>query len=142
MKKLTIKTQLYSRQVEDFVARLPRNCEFICKYSGWKGNIFTINCLYDPVNVTFVSELATLLTDIALYENPVFRHSPKLQDLARDLKDTEVYASLLKSLEQYIKQNQVLNIEGYIIFRMSKYREKLDMMSYSLIKKMKLIQGD
>ena len=142
MKKLVIKTQLYNRQLEGFAARFTRDCEFVCRFSNWHGGIFTINCIYDPTQDSFLNELVTLLTDIALYENPVFRHSSKLQDMAKDLKDTEVYDSLRESLGIYIKQNSNLNLEGYINFRMSKYREKLDMMSYSLIKKMKLIQED
>ena len=83
-----------------------------------------------------------LLANIAQQENPLYQQSQKLREMAGDLQGTALYSSLQKSLEHFVKHNQVLHLEGYVTFRMTEYREKLDMMSYSLIKKMKLCHKD
>ena len=83
-----------------------------------------------------------LLTDIIVQENPIFQYSPKLQDMAHDLRKTPLYDTGLKGLKRFIKHNRALHLEGYMNFRMSDYREKLDLMSYTLIKKLRLNQKD
>jgi len=84
----------------------------------------------------------TLITEIALLENPVYKYSAKLRDMAKDLRGTPIYNEGLIALSHFLKHSRLLHLEGYVAFRMSEYREKLDFMSYSLIKKMKLIQQD
>jgi len=86
--------------------------------------------------------LIALLIDIALEENPVYRHSQKLRDMAYDLRDTALHRKLAGDLTRFLTRARDLHLEGYLNFRMAEYREKLDMMSYSLIKKMKLTQQD
>ena len=82
--------------------------------------------------------LLVMLEEIAVLENPVYRHSPKLRALADGLRGTPLHQRELVRLREFLKTASSLNIEGYITFRMVEYREKLDMVAYTLIKKMNL----
>jgi len=140
MKQLTIYTNRYSQLLEEFTASAASNV-LIVRRAGWlNGGLFAINCAYNPA--AFARGLMTLLADIALQKNPIYQNSQKLRDMAGDLRGTDLYTTALGELSRFLKHNRILNLEGYVTFRMSEYREKLDMMSYSLIKKMKLIQQD
>ena len=141
MKQLTITTSQYSQQLKDFAQKAEALGQLSHIRTNCIGKQFTINCQYGSVQ-NIVDDIIILLTNIAINENPIYKNSPKLQSMARDLHNTGVYVNLQKALIHFMKQNQNLHLEGYVNFRMSDYHEKLDMMSYSLIKKMKLIQED
>ena len=142
MKQLTISTHRYSRLLEDFASAIASGGVIIRRAPVLNGGLFSVNCRYNHVTTAFIDGLMTLLTDIALQENPVYQHSPKLREMAGDLHSTPLYAAVYKDFAHFIKHSRTLHLEGYVAFRMTEYREKLDMMSYSLIKKMKLIQKD
>jgi len=95
------------------------------------------------LNVTFLQrkifceQLLAFLMDIAEGENPVYKNSSRLRTLARDLRDTPVFASELNLLEEFISSESALNIEGYVTFRMDGFHEKLDLLVYSIVKKIK-----
>jgi len=143
MKQLTIYTHRYTQLLENYTAEAEKAGGLkIFKTRGRKGNLYLLNCLANHTEPVFIEGLIALLIDIALQENPVYQHSPKLRDMAGDLRGTLLYANLKRGLIRFLKHSRNLHLEGYVAFRMKEYREKLDMMSYSLIKKMKLIQGD
>ena len=142
MKQLTISTHRYNRRLEEFAAAVACSGVIIRKAEGLNCGLFNVNCQYGHAEPAFIEGLMTLLADIAIQENPVYQHSPKLREMAGDLCGTPLYAAVRKDLTRFIKRSRVLHLEGYVAFRMSDYCEKLDMMSYSLIKKMKLIQQD
>jgi len=110
--------------------------------SGWEGSVFFVSCRYSHAQPAFVKGLMALVAEITVWENPVYQHSPKLQGMAHDLSKTPLYDAELKCLTRFLKHSQQLHLEGYATFRMADYREKLDMMSYTLIKKLKLNQQD
>ena len=140
MKHLNICTGRYSQLLKDF-ASAAREAG-LCHTCGGSvaGGLFTLNCQYSHPG--FAQKLMDLLTHIVLLEHPIYQNSQKMKDMAGDLKGTALYAATLRDLSRFIKHNRSLNLEGYMAFRMSDYKEKLDMMSYSLIKKMKLAQKD
>ena len=142
MKRLTISTYKYNQLLDDFATDGEKNGWLIIQGAGARAKVFFKSCRYCHIQPAFGEGLMALLTHIAMQENPVFRHSPKLQEMANDLRSTPVYTAALKNLTRYLKRNNTLHLEGYVAFRMGEYREKLDMMSYSLIKKLKLIQED
>ena len=131
MKTLTISTHKYKHLLEGFA-----NSKV-----NYKSGIYLIKYSYIH-NDTNIKRLMSLLVDIAVHENPVYKNSKKLQDMAASLYDTPIYTAVCKALARYLWRNNSLHLEGYVSFRMSEYREKLDIMSYSLIKKMKLIHKD
>ena len=136
MKQLTISTRRYNKLLENLTT-------FADAIKADRiGGLFFICYRYDQVQGRFAKGLMATLADIAVQENPIYQHSPKLQGIAHDLRKTPLYDAELKSLNRFIKHNRVLHLEGYVTFRMADYREKLDMMSYTLIKKLKLNQQD
>jgi len=142
MKLLTIYTHRYHKLLENFAASWATGVKpSICKVRGQKSGPFSV-CIHSTTEPSFVEELMALLIDIALQENPIYRYAPKLRDMAADLERTQLYKNLQRDLNRFLKHSRTLHLEGYIAFRMTEYREKLDMMSYSLIKKMKLTQQD
>jgi len=142
MTQLTIFTHRYNQQLEGFIGHATQAGALNIRKMGRKNNIFFANCLVKHTTPVLVDAMLALLIDIALYENPIYRRSEKLRKLAGDLYGTPLYTKLHKDLKQFINHNKNLHLEGYMAFRMTEYREKLDMMSYSLIKKMKLSQQD
>jgi len=140
MKQLTIYTHRYSQLLEDFAGK--DDGLIIANRSALAEGLLTVYCQYDNARPVFAKGLMNLLTDIIVQENPIFQYSPKLQDMAHDLRKTPLYDRGLKNLRRFIKHNRALHLEGYVNFRMSDYREKLDMMSYTLIKKLRLSQKD
>ena len=142
MKLLTICTRRYTQQLEDFTACATAGGLITTPKTGREGGLFFAVCRYDHSQAAFPKGLMTLLADIAVQENPVYLHSPKLQCMANDLHKTSLFDTGLKNLTRFLKHNRLLHLEGYVAFRMADYREKLDMMSYTLIKKLKLNQKD
>jgi len=134
MKQLNICTRNHSNLLKEFA----RDTHKLHNRNGLTSINYRINIADDFI----VDGLLALLINTALQENPIFKHSPKLRDMAGDLRDTQVYVNLKRGLIRFLRANNSLHLDGYVAFRMTEYREKLDMMSYSLIKKMKLIHQD
>jgi len=143
MKQLTIFTHRYNQLLENYTADAQKVGGLTIRKAGKQNGVkFFVSCLVSHTEPAFIDGLICLLVDIALHENPVYQNSTKLRDMAGDLKGTQLYANLRRGIIRFLKNNQTLHLEGYVAFRMKEYREKLDMMSYSLIKKMKLIRQD
>ena len=143
MKQLTICTHKYSRQLENFVARPGEAAWLVTQPAAWRDGVFSATCqYYHGKPPDFAKGLMGLLTDIAMQENPIYQHSPKLRAMASDLCNTPLYAMGLNSLARFIKRSNLLHLEGYVTFRMTDYCEKLDLLSYSLIKKIKFAKQD
>jgi len=132
MKRFTLYTERYIQKAREFMAQ--KNC---CVHNEEKrGGQFAFYFTWeggDPAQA-----LMELLEEVALQENPVYRHAPKMRMLARELRSTPLFVNEVNELRQFLRINKYLHIEGYVAFRMGKYCEKLDMVSYSLIKKLNL----
>jgi len=143
MKQLTLLTSRYKQLLDSFTSHASTDGGLTIRKTGNLSNaIFFTNCFISPSEPVFIEGLINLLVNIALQENPVYQHSSKLRDMAGDLQGTQLYANLRRGLIRFMKHSPSIHLEGYVAFRMKEYREKLDMMSYSLIKKMKLIRQD
>jgi len=139
MKQLTICTNRHNQELRKFTLASAAAGEIIVRRAGWiSGNMYGIICTY----IHTIPCLYDLLAKIAIQDNPVYKYSRKLADMARNLRGTALYAEGQKELTYFLQQNDTLHLEGYVTFRMSNFREKLDLMSYSLIKKLKLVQND
>ena len=91
-----------------------------------------------PATEALARSLMHVLHKIALAQNPVYRHSPKLRDLADGILNTDTFARALAQLKAFLKSSKEINLEGYATFRMEAYRAKLDMMLYTIMKKINL----
>ena len=127
MKALTILTEDFKHELESLNTNLNlQHCH--------KKSLFIAKGTFDPV------ALVCLLEHIVILTHPVYGHSPKLVDMALELRTTEVHKANIEELISYLKENNVIHLEGYATFRMADYRNKLDIMMYCLIKKMNLHQ--
>ncbi len=71
--------------------------------------------------------------------DPVYRHSPQLMNLARDLRSAPIHAEDVRQLNEFLKYNAALNVEGYAAFRMADFAYRLDLTAYGLIKRLQLM---
>ena len=141
MKLLTVYTNHYEQALTAFAAEAENAGRLSPRSEGRRDGLFYLCCAYAARDSAITDGFAALLEYVAIQENPVYRYSPKLTDLAKDLQRTPVHFEILSNLTQYLKTNKTLHLEGYVTFRMADYREKLDILSYSLIKKMELGRG-
>lgn len=140
MKRTIIYTTKYKDEVERFASKAVAAEVITIKWSGNRGRTYGLGCLWagGHEGSEFYERLLSLLMEVAEKENPIYRHSPKLRDLAKDLRRTDIYKKELRQLKGFLSGSGTLHLEGYVTFRMSEYREKLDMMVYSLVKKLRL----
>jgi len=127
MKRITLYTLRYQTELTSFA----ENIKDICTVEPSK-NGFLVS--WELTNTApFANRLLEFLQNIALLENPIFKHSSKLKNIVGDLK--EINEQELLSLNHYIKTNKEMNLEGYVAFRLTEYKEKLDSLLYSWIRK-------
>ena len=141
MKRLTIYTQQYENLLRDFAKGLDI---FDVKFVRHGKNRLFCMCLTweNETNALAIDRLAAFLQDVAALENPVYRYSIKMREMAKALQETSAHSVETKRLKAFLRGSRVLNLEGYITFRMSEYRHKLDIMSYRAIKKIELTRKE
>lgn len=135
MKTITIYTQSHEQALRTCIQN---GIRLTVRYEGMRDGMFYLNCAYE--NPPPADTLLTLLEHVALQENPIYRHSPKLTALAQEWRSTPAYEDNLTRLRLYLKENRTLHLEGYVFFRMADYRRRLDELMFSLIKKLKLTE--
>jgi len=133
MKRLTIHTGKYERELAQFAANITEQCT-VAQISQ-----STIVLSWNKsLSIVIVQTLMLLLHCIALQENPVYRYSLRLRSLADELLHTEIYDSEAHFLLKFLRTNKTIHLEGYINFRMENYIAQLDLMLYSVAKKLNL----
>jgi len=134
MKRLTLRTVQYVHIVKEFAA-----ARDVCVLRAKKrGCDHTFHLMWAGERGALARGLMDLLEEVAMQENPVYRCSPMMRRLARALRGMPFYEKEIQGLGRFLQGNDSLHMEGYVRFRMGKYCEMLDSMSYSLIKKMNL----
>ncbi|MCL2578368.1 MAG: putative sporulation protein YtxC [Defluviitaleaceae bacterium] len=141
MKRFTLYTTKYEAILRDFAVKAAAADIIYINKTGREKNGFEVGFAMVQ-REAFCELLLRLLMDIAESENPVYKHSAKLRKMARDLRYASTFAHELRLLKEFVSNGKELNIEGYVTFRMGEFREKLDLMIYSLVKKIKFSNGD
>ena len=138
MRRFTFFTRKYENELKEFVAKATEaKAIYIEKNEFFKRNEeFALGVAIADKN-TFCEILLGLLMDISVSENPIYKHSAKLRIAAEGLNNTPIFTRELRRLKEFLSESRELNIDGYVIFRMNEFKEKLDMMVYSLVKKIK-----
>jgi len=135
MKRITIHTTNHKSKLLSFADTVAERNLCITENSYQAGN-YSIKLAWETsVTNVFIQALILLLYDIATYENPIYRHSPKLRDLTEGLLNTPLHECDIQRLKAFLRTNKELHIDGYVAFRMEAYRAQLDMMLYKIIKK-------
>ena len=128
MQRITLHTSNYKQELIDFVQALQKQGLISVKNNN--------TLMWEKAETSSLcEELLLLLQHIAMQENPVYRHSPKLKDLAEGLRKTELHIHERIQLAEFTRHNKELNLEGYVLFRMGAYRERLDLILYTIVKK-------
>ena len=136
MKQLNIYTTKYENELRDFAQKATEAGTIEIKHSGEKRGQFELGVVcVDRKNLP--TALTALLMDIAEAENPVYRHSSKLRVMVQSVRNSPIHSREVKRMQSFLTENKTLHLEGYATFRMGEYRDKLDMMIYTLIKKIK-----
>ena len=147
MKQLTLYTNRHREELQKFAKQASEIAHI--NWAKWRENknkspdekkrLFALNISWDRAESDKLAELLMVfLEEVALSANPIYCNSPKLMEMARNLRNTELYRREKKHLKIFLKYNRVLHLEGYATFRMEEYRNKLDMITYGLIKKLNL----
>lgn len=127
---LTIVTSKHRTALEDSATSFfPLSCTPV------ESNLYGVEIPKSKVNT---EALIYLLERIIIEGHPVYGNSPKLADMAQELQQTEIHKCNINDLTLYIKENDLLHLEGYASFRMTDYRNRLDILMYCLIKKLRL----
>jgi len=141
MKQLAIHTQNYEKNLRDFAKGLDIATVKWKRYG--KKSSFSMCLTWENINnQQIINQLATFLQKVAALENPIYRHLPKFREMINGLQNTQIHEREVKRLKSFLRNSQTLNLEGYIIFRMSEYRHKLDIISYQAVKKLELMRKE
>jgi len=103
------------------------------KYAKELRHLLPITWEHSPCEVA--GALLHVIYSIVIRQNPVYKNSPKLQELATGLNDTPQYTYDQARLVAFIKTHTELYFDGYITFCMDDYRAQLDMILYKIVKK-------
>jgi len=127
MRTLTIHTDAYLNELDKatsgFIRRVkrPEQCYIKVYYE------------------TFDTEgFYSFLDWVAFQENAVLRGAPKLTKLTRKLITPAMEKGNIKHLDEYIKKNRFLHVEGYVHFRMAEFNDYLNYVLYAIMKRTKV----
>ena len=127
MKTLTIHTDAYLNELDAVTSGFIRRVK--------RPEQGSIKLYYE----TFDTEgFFSFLKWAAFQENAALRNMPKLAELTRKLISHDVERFNIECLAEYIKNNRVLNLEGYIHFRMAEYNDYLNYLLYAIVKRTKI----
>ena len=145
MKPLTLYTQHYAQALQEFAAKAQEEDLIIIRQAKWRNNgrLFGLNLAWKaPKSMCLANNIALLLEYVAMQENPIYRESLKLRELAQSSFAGDVRKTCALRIRKFLHTSSIMHIEGYVTFRMPEYCEKLDLMSYALIKKLEMAKKD
>ncbi|MDR1560340.1 MAG: putative sporulation protein YtxC [Clostridiales bacterium] len=127
MRTLTIHTDAYLKELDEATSGFIRRVKRL--EQGF------IKLYYE----TFDTEgFYSFLEWAAFQENAALRGMPKLTELTRKLISPDIGARNIESLDEYIKKNRGLHVEGYVRFRMAEYNNYLNCLLYAIMKRTKV----
>ena len=127
LRTLTIHTDAYLKELDEatcgFIRRVKRPASGCIKLYY---EIFDTEGFYSFLNWA------------AFQENAALKGMPKLAKLIRKLISPDIERCNIERLDEYIKKNRILHVEGYVHFRMAEYNDYLNCLLYSIIKQTKI----
>ena len=138
MKCIKISTEKYQAKLENFAIAMQE--KKICTVSDFTLHAPPIKFSWTKVKHNEVLKaIMFLLHTLAAFENPVYKHSPKLITVAVSIICAQTYKQDMVNLTSCITKAEVINIDGYITFRLNEYMANLDTMLYTIMRKSPLI---
>ncbi|MDR2650178.1 MAG: hypothetical protein LBB94_10745 [Clostridiales bacterium] len=74
----------------------------------------------------------------AFQENAALKGIPKLAELTRGFISPDIGLRNIRILDEYIKKNRTLHVEGYVHFRMAEYNDYLNRLLYGILRRAKV----
>jgi len=127
MRTLTIHTDAYLKELDQATSGFVRRV----KQPG-QGTIKLYYDLFDAEG------FCAFLDWAAFQENAALRNMPRLAELTRKLISQDVGRLNRDRLAEYIKNNRILDVEGYVHFRMAEYNDYLNCLLYAIIKRIRV----
>ena len=127
MRTLTIHTDAYLKELDE------ATCGFIRRVKRPESGYIK---LYYEVFDT--EGFYSFLNWVAFQKNAALKGMPKLAKLTRKLISSDIQRCNIERLDEYIKKNRTLHVEGYVHFRMAEYNDYLNRLLYSIIKQTKV----
>ena len=88
------------------------------------------------LGVKGADDLLDILYEFMLHQNPIFRQSQRLRQAAEQVFMRTRHNNM-QQLKTFINENNTLNLEGYIQFRLYEQNIALNLMLYSLAKRIR-----
>ena len=103
MKRFTLYTAKYESVLDDFAAKAAAaETIYIKNFYKNRGDYALDFAVAE--RESFCELLLSLLMDIAEGENPVYKHSAKLREMAQNLRQTPLYGRELRQLREFISK--------------------------------------
>ena len=136
MKILTIYTRAYGQALQKFASEMTAADILSVRSFTRRESLYCLKTGYMSARLAdALAPLLALLTEVAMQENPVYKYSAKLKAFAQNQEQTALHTENLLRLKRYLRENNRLHLEGYVMFCMADYREMLDTMMFLLLKK-------
>ena len=127
MRTLTIHTDAYLKELDE------ATCGFIRRVKRPESGY--IKLFYEVFDT---EGFYSFLNWVAFQENAALKGMPKLAKLTRKLISSDIQRCNIERLDEYIKMNRTLHVEGYVHFRMAEYNDYLNRLLYSIVKQTKV----
>ena len=124
MRTLTIHTDAYFKELDAATSGFARRIK--------RPELREIKLYYETFDV---AGFYSFLDWAAFQENAALRNMPKLAEITRKLISHDIERLNIECLAEYIKNNRILNVEGYIRFRMAEYNDYLNCVLYAIVKR-------
>ena len=127
MRTLTIHTDAYLKELDE------ATCGFIRRAK--RPALGYIKLYYEVFDT---EGFYSFLSWAAFQENAALKGMPKLAKLTRKLISPDIERCNIERLDEYIKKNRILHVEGYVRFRMAEFNDYLNRLLYLIIKRTKV----
>ena len=93
---------------------------------------------YDSANLKktdkLYKDIFKIIQEVALKKSKVLREHSMLREKIIDLVFIPCKYEILQGLKKYIEEHDIINLEGYVQFRMNEYLDMIDIIAYMIIK--------
>ncbi|MCL2698804.1 MAG: putative sporulation protein YtxC [Defluviitaleaceae bacterium] len=128
MRTLSIHTWKYREALSRF---FPVDGELILERGSENGMDYVYACNRRSTR----NRLQSLLEYIMLSDNPALAEGEKVFHSVADIAFRPSRTIMQSRLDEFLKEAGMINIEGYINFRLGEYTERINAILYSIVKK-------
>lgn len=130
MSKLNVYTDIYTSKLLDWAEK-----------NKYKNKIYNKGYIYNGYYVEVENNnnckesLSILLEEVILHKNPITRGYKCLCDNIKNSIFIPCRNDIYSDLSKFLQDNNQINIDGYISFRMDEYNYLVNLVLYTIVKK-------